>query len=160
MGRIRSCRSRSLRTRPASPEHAGSSLTAGQWGREHLVDDAALCVTEQAANSALHSGSPYLRVRLRDIEPGVRLSVEDAGGIVPLAALAPPPVASQGTTGRGLAIVSVLAKAWGIEEHADGRGVWVNLLAMASSTTYDRRWWSTANARHRSRASCPTAGRR
>lgn len=98
-----------------------------QWGREHLVDDAALCVTELAANSALHSGSPYLRVRLRDIEPGVRLSVEDAGGIVPLAALAPPPVASQGTTGRGLAIVSVLAKAWGIEEHADGRGVWVEL---------------------------------
>ena len=81
-----------------------------QWGREHLVDDAALCVTEMAANSALHSGSPYLRVRLLDIEPGVRLGVEDAGGMVPLAAVAPPPVASQGTTGRGLAIVSVLAR--------------------------------------------------
>ena len=56
-----------------------------QWGREHLVDDAALCVTEMAANSALHSGSPYLRVRLRDVEPGVRLTVEDAGRMVPLA---------------------------------------------------------------------------
>jgi anti-sigma regulatory factor (Ser/Thr protein kinase) len=98
-----------------------------QWGREHLVDDAALCVTEMAANSALHSGSPYLRVRLLDIEPGVRLGVEDAGGMVPLAAVAPPPVASQGTTGRGLAIVSVLAKSWGIEEHVDGRCVWAEL---------------------------------
>jgi anti-sigma regulatory factor (Ser/Thr protein kinase) len=98
-----------------------------QWGRDHLVDDAALCVTEMAANSALHSGSPYLRVRLRDIEPGVRLSVEDAGGMIPLAAVAPPPVASQGTTGRGLAIVSVLATSWGIEERVDGRGVWAEL---------------------------------
>ena len=98
-----------------------------QWGREHLVDDAALCVTEMAANSAMHSGSPYLRVRLRDIEPGVRVTVEDAGGMVPLAALAPPPVESQGTTGRGLAIVSVLAKSWGIEERIDGRGVWAEL---------------------------------
>jgi anti-sigma regulatory factor (Ser/Thr protein kinase) len=98
-----------------------------QWGREHLVDDAALCVTEMAANSALHSGSPYLHVRLRDVEPGVRLTVEDAGGMVPLAAVAPPPVASQGTTGRGLVIVSVLARSWGIEERVDGRGVWAEL---------------------------------
>jgi len=98
-----------------------------QWGRGHLVDDAALCVTEMAANSALHSGSPYLHVRLRDLAPGVRLSVEDAGGMVPLAAVAPPPVASEGTTGRGLAIVSVLAMAWGIEERADGRRVWAEL---------------------------------
>jgi anti-sigma regulatory factor (Ser/Thr protein kinase) len=98
-----------------------------QWGREHLVDDAALCVTEMAANSALHSGSPYLHVRLRDLEPAVRLSVEDAGGIVPLAAVAPPPLASQGTTGRGLAIVSVLAESWGIEERVDGRRVWADL---------------------------------
>lgn len=98
-----------------------------QWGRDHLVDDAALCVTEMAANSALHSGSPYLQVRLRDLEPGVRLSVEDAGGMIPLAAVAPPPVTSQGTTGRGLAIVSVLAEAWGIEERADGRRVWAEL---------------------------------
>jgi len=98
-----------------------------QWGREHLVDDAALCVTEMAANSALHSGSPYLHVRLRDLEPAVRVSVEDAGGMVPLAAVGPPPVTSQGTTGRGLAIVSVLAESWGVEERGDGRRVWAHL---------------------------------
>jgi anti-sigma regulatory factor (Ser/Thr protein kinase) len=98
-----------------------------QWGREHLVDDAALCVTEMAANSALHSGSPYLHVRLRDLQPAVQLSVEDAGGMIPLAAVAPPPVASHGTTGRGLAIVSVLAESWGIEERVDGRRVWAEL---------------------------------
>jgi len=108
------------------------------WGREHLVDDAALCVTEMAANTALHSGSPYMQVRMSDLDPAVRLSVEDAGGLVPLQAVAPPPVPAAwlvgvpavealGTTGRGLAIVSVLAKTWGIEERDDGRRIWADL---------------------------------
>ncbi|PVG82196.1 hypothetical protein DDE18_11880 [Nocardioides gansuensis] len=106
------------------------------WGREHLVDDAALCVTEMAANSALHSGSAYMQVGMSDLDPAVRLSVEDAGGLVPLPAVRPPPVLSSGdappvdalgTTGRGLAIVSVLAESWGIEERADGRRIWADL---------------------------------
>ncbi|MDQ4052746.1 MAG: hypothetical protein M3237_08590 [Actinomycetota bacterium] len=106
------------------------------WGRAHLVDDAALCVTEMAANSALHSGSPYMRVGMSDLQPAVRLSVEDAGGLVPVPAVAPPPVMRSdevpalealGTTGRGLAIVSVLAESWGIEERADGRRIWADL---------------------------------
>ena len=106
------------------------------WGREHLAEDAALCVTEMAANCALHSGSPYMHVGLSDLEPAVRLSVEDAGGLVPLPAVAPPPalrsggqppVEALGTTGRGLAIVSVLAESWGIEERAEGRRIWADL---------------------------------
>lgn len=106
------------------------------WGREHLVDDAALCVTEMATNSALHSGSPYMHVAMSDLEPAVRLSVEDAGGLVPLSAMAPPPALRSGdlppldalgTTGRGLAIVSVLARSWGIEELADRRLIWADL---------------------------------
>lgn len=99
-----------------------------EWGRAHLVDDAALCITEMAANAALHSGSPYMQVRLHDLEPAVRLSVEDDGAMVPVQAVAPPPVESQGTTGRGLAIVSVLAKSWGIEERADRRRIWADLI--------------------------------
>ena len=106
------------------------------WGREHLVDDAALCVTEMATNTALHSGSRFMHVGLSDLEPAVRLSVEDAGGMVPLPAVAPPPVPAYddplpleilGTTGRGLAIVSVLAEVWGIDERADGRRIWADL---------------------------------
>ncbi|MGH3362402.1 MAG: ATP-binding protein [Nocardioides sp.] len=110
------------------------------WRRERLVDDAALCVTEMAANSALHSGSPYMNVGLSDLAPAVRLSVEDAGGLVPLPAVAPPPAARSGdlppiealgTTGRGLAIVSVLAEGWGIEERVDGRRIWADLAGDA-----------------------------
>jgi anti-sigma regulatory factor (Ser/Thr protein kinase) len=108
------------------------------WGREHLVDDGALCVTEMAANAALHSGSAYMQVEISDLDPAVRLSVEDAGGLVPLPAVAPPPVPAArpgdvplaeavGTTGRGLAIVSVLAESWGIDERAGGRRIWAHL---------------------------------
>jgi anti-sigma regulatory factor (Ser/Thr protein kinase) len=108
------------------------------WDREHLVDDAALCVTEMAANAALHSGSAYMQVGMSDLDPAVRLSVEDAGGLVPLPAVTPPPVPparpgdvppleALGTTGRGLAIVSVLAESWGIEERDEGRRIWADL---------------------------------
>lgn len=118
-----------LAAETASVPGARRFVTDGlvEWGREHLVDDAALCITEMAANSALHSGSPYMHIRLRDLEPAVRLSVEDDGALVPLPAVAPPPVESQGTTGRGLAIVSVLAESWGIEERVDGRRIWAEL---------------------------------
>lgn len=108
------------------------------WGREHLVDDAALCVTEMTANAALHSDSSYMQVGMSDLDPAVRLSVEDAGGLVPLPAVTPPPVLAArpgdlppvealGTTGRGLAIVSVLAESWGIEERDEGRRIWADL---------------------------------
>lgn len=106
------------------------------WGREDLVDDAALCVTEMATNSVLHSGSPYMKVGMSAHDPVVRLSVEDDGQLIPLPAVTPPQVPRNGTvpaveelgmTGRGLAIVSVLAESWGIEEHADGRRIWADL---------------------------------
>lgn len=118
-----------LAAETASVPGARRFVTDGllEWGREHLVDDAALCITEMAANSALHSGSPYMHIRLHDLEPAVRLSVEDDGALVPVGAVAPPPVESQGTTGRGLVIVSVLAESWGIEERVDGRRIWAEL---------------------------------
>ncbi|MGY0390309.1 ATP-binding protein [Nocardioides sp. WG-D5] len=118
-----------LAAETASVPGARRFVTDGllEWDRPHLVDDAALCITEMAANSALHSGSPYMQVRMRDLEPGIRLSVEDDGALIPLPAVAPPPIESQGTTGRGLAIVSVLAKSWGIEERVDGRRIWADL---------------------------------
>lgn len=128
-----------LAAEPASVPGARRFVIDGllDWGREHLVDDAALCVTEMATNSALHSGSSYMHVALSDLAPAVRLSVADAGGLVPLPAVAPPPaprtdppppVEALGTTGRGLGIVSVIAETWGIDEHQDGRRVWADLV--------------------------------
>ena len=109
------------------------------WGRRSLIDDAALCVTEMAANAALHSGSRFMDVVVLDLTAAVRVAVEDEDGQVPLEAVRPPVAAAQGdpigglpldlqpTTGRGLAIVSMIAESWGVQEMAHGRRVWAEL---------------------------------
>jgi anti-sigma regulatory factor (Ser/Thr protein kinase) len=111
------------------------------WGRPALVDDAALCVTEMAANAALHSGSRFMDVILHDLAGPVRVAVEDEGAAVPVEAVRPavaPAVDDdsdawsldeQPTTGRGLAIVSMIAESWGVEETPHGRVIWADLGA-------------------------------
>jgi anti-sigma regulatory factor (Ser/Thr protein kinase) len=111
------------------------------WRRPALVDDAALCVTEMAANAALHSGSRFMDVILHDLAGPVRVAVEDEGGAVPVEAVRPrvaPAVGDdadewsldeQPTTGRGLAIVSMIAESWGVEESPHGRVIWADLGA-------------------------------
>lgn len=107
-----------------------------QWQRTGLVDDAALVVTELAANAALHSGSHYMHILVEQRADGIRIAVEDDGARVPVAALVPQRRASEededaeglAATGRGLAIVSVLAREWGIEEEDGRRRVWADLV--------------------------------
>lgn len=108
------------------------------WGRGSVLDDAALCVTEMAANAALHSGSGYMDVVVHDLTDSVRVAVEDEGALVPVEAVrpgtAPLPgddgglwLDEQPTTGRGLAIVSMIARSWGVEETPHGRRIWADL---------------------------------
>lgn len=110
-----------------------------EWGREHLVDDAALCVTELAANAALHSGSRFMDVLLHDLGGPVEVAVLDDGAATEEAAVTPrsspamdvrqsrPPLATEPATGRGLAIVAVLAQRWGVTDDAGRRKVWAVL---------------------------------
>jgi len=126
---------------PASVPGARRFVTDGltSWGLPDLVDDAALCVSELAGNAALHSASTFMEIVLRSLEASVRLSVEDDGE-VPAAAVVPRPsfpdpddeldlllLDDEPTTGRGLAIVSVLADDWGVEATEAGKRIWVDL---------------------------------
>jgi anti-sigma regulatory factor (Ser/Thr protein kinase) len=109
------------------------------WGMTRLVDDVALCVSELAGNAALHSGSTFMHIALRPIGDAVRLSVEDDGStpveaVVPRASFPDPAdeldmlvLEDEPTTGRGLAIVSVLATDWGIETTDVGKRIWVDI---------------------------------
>lgn len=108
------------------------------WGRSGLVDDATLCVSELAANAALHSASTYMEIGLQSVDGIVRISVEDDGA-TPAGAVLPRPnfpgpdeaedivLADEPTTGRGLAIVSILASDWGVEQLVHGKRIWADL---------------------------------
>ena len=149
---------RALRVRlapePASVPGARRFVADGlrAWGHDALVDDAALCVSELAGNAALHGTSTYIEVCVIDLEQAVRLWVEDDGP-TPAAAVAPrtmlpslgeapderldedslgelDELLDAPTTGRGLAIVSVLATDWGVEELENGKRVWADLAAL------------------------------
>ena len=109
------------------------------WRRPELLDDAELCVSELAGNAVLHSGTTFMEIVLQTLHRGVRISVEDDGP-TPAIAVVPRQTFSfddvegaepedEPTTGRGLAIVSILASAWGVEETGAGKRIWAELVA-------------------------------
>jgi hypothetical protein len=121
---------------PASVPGARLFVTDGlrSWELEALVDDVALCLTELAANAALHSAASFMTVTLSMREGGVRVGVEDDGQ-VPRAVVVPRAdfggdeqrdLADEPTTGRGLAIVELLASGWGVDEASAGKRVWAD----------------------------------
>lgn len=105
-----------------------------EWDRQALVDDAALCMTEMAANAALHSGSRFMDLHLRDLAGPVEIAVSDSGAVAIAEAVTPrtspamrgeqADLVEEPTTGRGLAIVSMLAKEWGVADEGGVRRVW------------------------------------
>jgi anti-sigma regulatory factor (Ser/Thr protein kinase) len=124
---------------PAARRFVADGLAS--WGRHDLLDDATLCVSELAGNAALHSAGSFMDVGLRRLGDLVRISVEDDGD-VPAQAVVPRPsfpgpgalpglLEDEATTGRGLAIVSMLASDWGVELTAGGKRVWCDLAGSA-----------------------------
>jgi anti-sigma regulatory factor (Ser/Thr protein kinase) len=127
---------------PVSVPGARRFVTDGlrAWSRADIVDDAELCVSELAGNAALHSASTFMVVSLQQQSDSVvRVAVED-DGLTPALAVQPragfpgpgeqipaDQVDAEATTGRGLAIVSILADDWGVEETEIGKRVWAEL---------------------------------
>lgn len=109
------------------------------WGLGDLVDDATLCVSELAGNAALHSASSFMKIAMQPLDDrrgAVRISVEDDGptpaeAVLPRADFPKPHddllLEDEPTTGRGLAIVSILASDWGVEVTDRGKRIWVDL---------------------------------
>ncbi|MFD4578026.1 ATP-binding protein [Streptomyces sp. NPDC058417] len=107
---------------------AGSSAAA-------CADDACLVVHELVANAVEHGGAvegSWVEVSL-DVDPGaglLRVSVWDGGGVFTVTEperTAAAAAVVDGERGRGLAMVSALSRAWGVQEVSSGKRVWATL---------------------------------
>jgi hypothetical protein len=109
------------RDAPAAARHFTVG-TLRDWAAGDIADDAALVVTELAANAIVHAHSAFT-ILLSAHGDLVRISVRDASPVpgAPSAALAPAPL-------HGLGVVDALASRWGVESLGNaGKTVWVEL---------------------------------
>jgi anti-sigma regulatory factor (Ser/Thr protein kinase) len=96
----------------------------GQGPDDALAADAAIVVTELAANAVLHAHSGFtLTVELSPT--AVRIAVRDGDPLVPLNGGPPFDV----RPGHGLSVVTQLAGEWAVERLPDGKVVWADLPA-------------------------------
>ena len=118
---------------PAARRFVVDGLTA--WGDVDLVEAAELVASELSSNAALHAAAEFMHVTLErpTTTTGVRVAVEDDGP-VPVDAVRPRTRPDDAdwpeldATGRGLAIVAMVAGRWGVDETARGKRVWADLV--------------------------------
>ena len=86
-------------------------------------DDVVLALSELVTNAIVHAGGP-VQVRIRAGRSSVRLEVADPSPAQPAVVRAT--LDQEG--GRGLHLVSMVAKGWGVEAAPDdGKTVWAEL---------------------------------
>lgn len=95
-----------------------------QWGCGDMVAAAELILTELVTNAFIHARS-RCRIRVRYAADVLRLEVRDDGQGVPDPQAAHP----DDEHGRGMLLISSLAKAWGVEPESSGKLVWAELVA-------------------------------
>ena len=97
------------------------------WSLPGLVDVAELLVSELVGNAVRHTGCQMLGVSVRLANGSVRVSVRDSSRSLPVVIHA----GSSEESGRGLALIGMLADSWGVKEVPFGKIVWVDLAAPA-----------------------------
>lgn len=104
----------------------------GSWDAGALADDALLVVSELVTNAIIHARSAC-RVDLRLAGEVLDVAVTDFGPGTP----EPQPPSTTRPGGRGLALVSALSTAWGVDpvaaDRGDGKVVWARLSAPSPS---------------------------
>ena len=111
-----------LDVRPVSASRARAfvRLHLAGHGLAHLSDDVELVVSELATNAMLHAQTAF-RVSLHAFEKTLLLAVEDGSSTGPLQVHARP----LDTHGRGLDIVDLLSREWGVDALSGGRkSIW------------------------------------
>lgn len=92
------------------------------WGRDEMVDEASLLISELVTNAVLHAGTD-IEVRIRASGHGVHIEVADGSPVLP----ALRHYHGDAITGRGLRILDTTASQWGTRPTGSGKVVWFDL---------------------------------
>ncbi|HMD44881.1 MAG TPA: ATP-binding protein, partial [Acidimicrobiales bacterium] len=111
------------------PGEVASTPAARRWVADQLaglaadvVEAAALLVSELVTNAVLYVGTDIV-VAVHFGDDRVRIDVADASPVMPL----PRDYGVYATTGRGLALLDVMAPTWGVHQTETGKVVWFEL---------------------------------
>ncbi len=96
-----------------------------RWQQQDLQWTAELLLSELATNAVLHAGTEFTVALLLLPDGAVRIEVTDRVRRVPRERR----YDAEATTGRGIALVVHLSRAWGVDKQADGKVVWCKLEA-------------------------------
>jgi anti-sigma regulatory factor (Ser/Thr protein kinase) len=108
---------------PVARHFAIDTLTA--WKLPHLADDAALIVSELAANAVVHAKTAF-RVTISRVPSGVvRLAVEDAAQSQPVLRRS----GRHDHSGRGIALIAEITREWGCDLSSGGKTIWADVPA-------------------------------
>lgn len=110
---------------PASPRAARRVVAAvlTDLGRDDLLDDVDLVVSELVANAVMHARTD-LELTVQEAGGGVRVAVSDGSRVQPHWT----PASATAISGRGLILVRQLCREWGVEPHGDhGKTVWAQI---------------------------------
>ena len=115
-----------FRAGPDAP-FAARRFLAGLLGRRPYGGrvnhhDAQLVVSELATNAVIHAGTPF-SVGVRYDGSTVRISVQDWSSTQPIMRENNP----RALSGRGLRLIAMVSRAWGIDYGPDGKTVWAEL---------------------------------
>lgn len=116
-----------LTTFPPEPRSARAARRAAtralaEAGRADVVDEVALLVSELVTNAILHAGSS-IDVELSADPRCVRVEVRDRSTVAPVVH----DYGDEAATGRGVAMVEMVADRWGVDVRPDGKAVWFEL---------------------------------
>jgi anti-sigma regulatory factor (Ser/Thr protein kinase) len=92
------------------------------WGLETIIDDAALVVSELAANAVAHANSAF-RLSIMRNDSTLRIGVEDLSPQQPKLDRS-----GTGPGGRGLLLVEALCSRWGVDVGPHGKCVWAEIV--------------------------------
>lgn len=103
--------------------HFATGLLGPGPGGEQLTEDAAIVVTELAANAVLHARSGFTLTLSRSAAT-IRIAVKDH---LPLGAAGGSSSPFDVKVGHGLSVVAQIARRWAVERLPDGKVVWAEL---------------------------------